>query len=915
MQERDALLATKLRVPRSHDVLVRPRLLERLEEAASRELLLVSAPAGFGKSTLLAEWARGGGRPVAWVSLDADDNDPARLWRYLVAAVEQLHPGLEERALPLLHAPDQPALEALVTAVVNELAAAQRELSIVLDDYHVIESRPIHESLALLLERLPPGVHVAIAGRGDPPLPLARMRARGQLAEVRAEDLRFTPDEAVSLMREVWGLDLPEASVLELGDRTEGWVTGLQLAALTLRRGVDPAGLIKGFSGGHRYVLDYLTGEVLERQPDDVRRFLLDTSIVERLTGPLCDAVTGRSDGQRMLEDLERANLFLVALDEERRWYRYHRLFADLLHVRLRAEDTERPPGLHRRAAAWFEEHGLIDDAVRHAMAADDPHLAARLVEESFDEVLRRGEGATLRRWLAALPAEVVRSRPRLSLAQALAAFNAGRLEAVEPLLKDAERALAERPEEARDGLGAQSADESALANLPAAIALLRAGLAWSRGDAERTVERALQARAHLGADADAAEGGPPIAIRWQLGLADWMRGNLPEAERVFADLAAQGRATGPPHLALSAGAILGAVQRAGGRLGAALRTYREGLEFASQPGRPPVLTAGTAHVGIAEVLYQRDQLDDALGHVDQGIALSRQLTSTQSLAQGLATLAWIRQARGDRAGALEAMEEARRAFPDPDVVSLYNPVPAERARLLLAHGEVAEAAGWTRDIGLSQRDEPTYAREREYLVLARVLLAIQAPARALELLGCLGALARAQGRTASVIEVGALQALGLHAAGDRDGALAALVEALGLAWPEGYVRVFADEGPAMASLLGAVVGGGRRERATGAEQIPMDYLGRLLRALQPAPAAGGPEAPRRPAALIEALTERELEVLRMLAVGKRNQEIADELVVTLHTVKKHVTHTFEKLGVANRTQAVARARQLGLLQ
>ncbi|HZD73349.1 MAG TPA: AAA family ATPase, partial [Actinomycetota bacterium] len=479
MRERDALLATKLRVPRSHDVLVRPRLLERLDEAAGRELLLVSAPAGFGKSTLLAEWSRGAGRPVAWVSLDADDNDPARLWRYLLAAIGQLRPGLEERAVPLLHAPHQPALEALVTAVVNELAAARHELRIVLDDYHVIESRPIHDSLALLLERLPPGVQVTIAGRGDPPLPLARMRARGQLVEVRAEDLRFTPEEAVSLMREVWGLDLPEASVLELGERTEGWVTGLQLAALTLRRGVDPSGFIKGFGGGHRYVLDYLTGEVLERQPDPLRRFLLDTSILERLSGALCDAVTGRSDGQRMLEDLERADLFLVALDEERRWYRYHRLFADLLRVRLRAEDAERPPRLHRRAAAWFEEQGLIDDAVRHAMAAGDPRRAARLVEESFDEVLRRAEGATLRRWLAALPAEVVRSRPRLSLAQAVAAYNAGRLEAVEPLLEDAERALAERPEAAREGPAALSPDESALANLPAAIALLRAGLAW----------------------------------------------------------------------------------------------------------------------------------------------------------------------------------------------------------------------------------------------------------------------------------------------------------------------------------------------------------------------------------------------------------------------------------------------------
>jgi LuxR family transcriptional regulator, maltose regulon positive regulatory protein len=355
-------------------------------------------------------------------------------------------------------------------------------------------------------------------------------------------------------------------------------------------------------------------------------------------------------------------------------------------------------------------------------------------------------------------------------------------------------------------------------------------------------------------------------------------------------------------------------VQRAGGRLGAALRTYREGLEFAGQPGRAPVPTAGTAHVGMAEVLYQRDQLDEALRHVEAGIALCRQLTSTQALGQGLATLAWIRQARADPAGALAAMEEARRAFPDPDAVSLSNPVPAERARLLLAHGEVAEAAGWTRDLGLGHRDEPSYAREREYLVLARVLLAIQAPDQALELLGRLDALARAQRRTASVLEILTLRALALHAAGDRAGALAALVEALGLAWPQGYVRVFADEGPAMASLLGAVVGGGRRDRPAGAEQIPVDYLGRLLRAAQPAAAAAGPEASRTPPALVEALTERELEVLRMLAAGKRNQEIADELVVTLHTVKKHVTHTLEKLGAANRTQAVARARQLGLL-
>jgi len=389
VRERDILLATKLRVPRSRpDILVRPRLLDRVEEAAARELLLVSAPAGFGKSTLLAEWARATNRPVGWVSLDSDDNDQVRLWRYLLAAVEQVHPGLQERVLPLLDTPDQPTPEAVVTAIVNELTASPSEFAVVLDDYHVIESPPLQTSIAFLLERLPPGMHVVIAGGSDPPLPLGRMRGRGQLAEVRAEDLRFTREEAVALLREIWGLELPEQSVAVLEERTEGWVTGLQLAALSLRAGSDPADLIRGFSGGHRYVLDYLTGEVLERQPADVRRFLLDTSILERLSGPLCDAVTGCSDGQQMLEGLERANLFLVALDEQRRWYRYHRLFADLLRVRLQRQEggAERVAELHRSAAAWCVDRGLIDDAVRHAMAAGEARWAARIVEHRVDE-------------------------------------------------------------------------------------------------------------------------------------------------------------------------------------------------------------------------------------------------------------------------------------------------------------------------------------------------------------------------------------------------------------------------------------------------------------------------------------------------------------------------------------------------
>jgi LuxR family maltose regulon positive regulatory protein len=829
----------------------------------------------------------------------------------MVGAVDRVHAGIGDRIPPLVDAPEQPTPEAVVTVLVNELIACPGESWLILDDYHVIDSQPVHDSLAFLLERLPPHAHVVIASRSDPPLSLPRLRARGQLAELRAADLRFTPEEAAVVLRETWGLDLSEEGVAVLEARTEGWVSGLQLAALALRGAADPARLVEEFAGSHRYVLDYLTEEVLERQPDHVKEFLLETSVLDRLTGPLCDAVTGRCDGQRMLENLERANLFLVALDAERRWYRYHHLFADLLRARLHPAAPDRVPELHRRAAAWAEEHGLIEDAARHALAARDGAWAAALVERSVNEVLRRGEGATLRRWLSMLPRQLVNSHPRLCLVQAIAASNAGRLLAAEPLLQDAERALA-------SGLGGPyefpaGSEGSVLANVPAAITLLRAGHAIYRGDAKLATELAQQAQAHLGED----ERGPRFACRWNLALADWMRGRLTEAERAFADIVAEGWAAGATHLALSAGAVLGQVQRAQGRLGAALHTYRQGLELASEAGRPVVLSAGMAHAGIAQVLYERDQLDDALRHATEAVALCGQLTSTQPLAIALATLAWIRQARADAAGARAAIGEAERAFPGREIVALHNPVPAERARLLLAQGDVVEAARWVEDRGLADGDAACYPRERESLVLARVLLARNAPDRALELLARLRAAAEAQRRTGSVIELGALQALAFQEAGRQDLALASLVEVLILSHPEGYVRVYADEGPSMAALLRRLVVAGKRARPTAGGEIPVDYLGHLLRALERD--RGRPRHPEREARPgtpdpVEILTNRELEVLALLAAGKQNREIAEELMVTSATVKKHVTHVLDKLSATNRTQAVARARTLALI-
>ena len=545
MVGQDVLLATKLHVPRPQPGYVpRRRLVEALGEGLARGRVLVCAPAGFGKTALLADWARGGGRQsdgqrsdgqrsdgqrsdgqqsdgrqVAWLGLDAGDSDPARFWRYAIAALDRARPGLAGRVGP----PPPHSFDGLVTALINELAAdpGPDDVLLVLDDYHLVDSGPVHESVAFLLENLPPGLSVVVSGRADPPLPLARLRARGQLAELRAADLRFTPEEAAALLGEATGPGLPGAAVAALVARTEGWAAGLQLAGLSLRGHADPAGFAAAFSGSHRFVLDYLADEVLDGQTGQVRAFLLETSVLERLSGGLCDAVTGRADSQAMLEDIERAGLFLVPLDEVRGWWRYHHLFADLLRVRLQAEQPGRVPALHRAAAAWCEEHDLADDAVRHALAAGDAAWAARLVERHVETLLGRSEGATLRRWLTALPAESVRDRPRLCLAQAYGAAMGFQVEALEALLDEAERAFAvsgDEPYEASAGRPVSS-----LANVPAGIAFLRAVLARLRGDAALAADYNRRALAQLAEDDWLLRS----FVRWNQAVVDWLGGRL----------------------------------------------------------------------------------------------------------------------------------------------------------------------------------------------------------------------------------------------------------------------------------------------------------------------------------------------------------------------------------------------------
>jgi len=908
--ERDELLATKLSLPRTRpDRLARSRLIQQLNEGMARELLFVCTPAGFGKTTLVADWAASARWPVAWLSLDPEDNDPARFWRYVVAALDRACEGLAEHVLPRLTAPTVLSSEGVVTVLANQLQARPEEVALVLDDYHLIESESIHEGMAFLLGHLPPQLHVVITSRSDPPLPLARLRARGQLVELRAADLRFTPEEASALLREVWGLDLAAEGIAALDARTEGWAVGLQLAALSLRERPDPHAFLSALARTHRYVLDYLSEEVLERQPDRLRSFLLQTSILERLSGPLCDAVTGGTDSQELLEALERANLFLIPLDDERRWWRFHHLFGDLLRARLQRTEGAQLPELHRRAAAWCEQHGLIDEAIQHALASGDAIWAARLVEQHANETLGRGENVSLGRWLSLLPDDVVRSRPALCLAQSLMEFHRGHLDSAERLLEQAERAF--DPGQEQDGFEVPT-DAGMVAEVPAAIALLRAHAAGARGDADRMAEHARSALAHLAEE----EAGPRFWARWLSGpWADWMRGSLADAERAYAEMLAEGRLAPDPNPLMLNFLPLGEVQQGQGKLGAALRTHQEGLRLATAGGRFSPLHAAAAHLGIAKVLYERDQLDDALRHVTESIELGRQMI--WFLAQRLVASAWIRQALGEAEAALEAIDEACRIDPSPDTISIWHPGPSERARLLLAQGQAGEAARWTEERGLRAEDEVSYAREQDHLVLARVLLARSHPEPALGLLERLQALAESQGRTQSVIQIRALRSIALQSAGDHEGALALLANALALAQPEGYVRVFADEGPPMAALLRSLIGARQRGRVAAGSGAAREHLHRVIRAFGPAP-SGRTEEPDGAASgatgRVEPLTDRELQVLRLLAAGRPNREIAQELVVTLETVKKHASHIFDKLGAANRTEAVARARELRLL-
>jgi LuxR family maltose regulon positive regulatory protein len=909
----EPLLQTKLYRPvtRSDPVarfrnslIPRPHLIDRLNEGLPGKLTLISAPAGFGKTTLVSDWLDQHKLSVAWLTLDEDDNDLARFLTYVIAALQTIQPEVGAEVLAMLQSLPLPRSHMLLTLLINDLTARSEKSLLVLDDYHTIETETIHQALTFFVDHMPLAMHLVITSRSDPNLPLARLRANGQVNELRSADLRFTLAETAQFLEQMSGLSLTAAEVAALDRRTEGWIAGLQMAALSLRQreAGAVAQFIEDFRGSHHYIMNYLVDEVLQRQPAEVQTFLLHTSILDRLCGPLCEAIlrggempdsdrdvasrpmaVDASRAQALLAYLEHANLFLTPLDDQQHWYRYHPLFAELLRHRLNQTYPDQVATLHLSASRWHEQAGLSGQAVKHALAAQAFGRAALLVEQVAPAMIERSEFARLLTWLDALPAEEVQARPLLALYYGWVLFLSGhnkqaatRLEATEAMLEADE--AKQTPE------------------MRGYIAATRAYLARLGGDFVLTIAQSRQALACLPEQNSLLRD----MVTFNLAIAHYLQGEFEPAFQLFTEIIATGQTA--QHMARTLWAIHLNTQflKAQGALQQALQLCQDGLELAAQHGWHNYPAVGFLYVTFGDLLRERNDLSTAAEYLEKGIKLGQAEDYPRLLITGHIWLAWLRQTQGDVTGSQEAIRAALQ-FDQQYEGNWFWPLPPAacyQARLWIALGNLAAASRWVQARGLNQADPPiSYLYEVEYLTLARLLIAQGKLEAAETLLLRLHHSATTAGRGSSLIEILILQAITFAAQKRSEEALSALAQALRLAEGEGFVRMFLDEGAPIAQLL----------RRAVAQNLHASYALHLLNAL-------GETAPVPPQPLIEPLSERELEVLRRVGAGYSNQEIAHDLVVAVSTVKKHVNSIYRKLEVGSRTRAVARARELRLL-
>ncbi len=907
-----SLLTTKLNIPQVQPRLVpRQHLIDRLDHGLrmGRRMTLVSAPAGYGKTSILAEWIHhlgDTGLAVTWLSLDERDDKLARFLSYLVAALQPVDPRLGASILEVLNAPHPHMLspEALIATLVNEMAETALPFVLVLDDYHTVIDQAIHDAVHFLLEQMPPHAHLAISTRHDPPLSLTRLHGQGQVTEIRQQDLQFTPEEAAAFLQHM-ELSLQRRDVATLIERTEGWIAGLQLAALSLQgKGSQEASrFIARFSGRYHFVLDYLTDQVLEHQPAPVQTFLLDTAILDRMCGPLCDAIvhsrlldgetpvegTARfSSSQQILEYLEHANLFMVPLDDERRWYRYHRLFADLLRTRLEEKAPARLAELHCLAASWYDENGLSAEAVDHALRAQDPPMAASILERAIHQTATwsQVDVATFTGWLDSFPQDVIRSRPWLQLSASRVRYLAGDQDSAEHLLRELEDSLhAGSSPDAERLLGLITAD--------------RASYAAVRGEVKTALALVERALGHLPRDSHATR----MRFTSIQGLAYLRAGDVRHADQAFTEAIAAAFAVDLPYAAALFTCNLAEVQTLRGQLRQAMETCKRALALGTIDGRLTA-PAGFAGIAIAKVLYEWNDLGAAQEAILQGLDLLKQGGTPDGFGTGHAVLAQIARALGDETVAMDAIQQAAQAAASFGIPRVVHFVAAHRARLWLTSGRTDLASQWAREY--ERIGETEYLRAFEDLTLARVLLAEHRPHDALPLLDTHLQWAQSDGRVGHEIETRALRALCRLALDDLDHALASIKRALDLAEPEGYVRTFVDTGDPMALLL--------QETAHEGHPYALHLLSSAFVHLEDGQAAGAAQRTAAASPLPEPLTDREREVLLVLAEGLSNAEIARRLVISLPTVKSHTRNIYGKLGVHSRRDAVTRARQLGIL-
>lgn len=999
----DQLLATKFFVPvASQPLVARTRLTALLNEGLHRRLTLVCAPAGFGKSTLLAEWVRSlpphpDGPLVAWISLDEEDNEPARFGDYFISALEKVSPGVGSQALEYLHATEgadsqgsrsEAAGRAGMTALINRLVASGAEHLLVLDDYHFITDPAIHGGLAFLLDHLPPNVHIVISTRSDPPpsLALPRLRARGWVVEIGTDDLRCTVEEGTRFLRYTVGVDLPNDASGEVIERTEGWLVGLQLLGLSLRGHSDPGTVLEEVQGTQEYILDYLTDEVLRRQPEEVQTFLLQTSILDELNASLCDAVMGHEqpnsqsqskvqslDSQAILRYLERANLFLVRLDARRQWYRYHHLFAEALRFQLEGRydmpGVAPMPILYRRASTWYAAHGQNKEAVDYALLAGDWDLAVDMIEAQLDDLIRvmPTEMPTLRRWLGRLPEAVVRTRPRLCIANVNALWWSDQPSKVFPWLEAAGVAL-------RASLGgdipATARDERERDRMLADVTAKRAFVAATyEEDGERSLALSDEARSYLSAE----DHNELSLISWARQVAHLSLGRGAEALADTLERIEHSRKAGFVYLSIAAVADAGILLQLQGKLGAAEGMFAQAISLGNPEDRLAYASAASAHIYKAELLREWNRLDEALEAARKGLEIAGEIWSPVLPRSGThEVLARLHMSRGELDKAVHALEGADFT---PDLASEHGDLPSaaqdisglqsaegareikerymhpwcadtERVKIWLARGEVDRAAQWAerlvrrREVDLITHGRPypaQYRRDRQDVARARIALARSKPEEALEILEPVAVGAQEGGRLSHVIESKLLQALAYSMRGNKgekgekdegaeEKAFTILEEAIRLGEGEGFIRRFVDEGPRIAELLSQLRARSRRSEAPLFNDRTILYIDRLLAAFEGAgqstpayrklslPYARGHNSGAMGLTLVEPLSERELEVLRLLAQGASNAEIAEQLVLAVNTVKRHVSNIFEKLGTSSRTQAIAQARALGLL-